>query len=780
MAPKPSYEELENRLNALKKENMELKRKADQYKGDHKKYSAIYDHWYNCIYIHDLAGNFIDANDASLGLLGYEKENIASLNFSSLLEKDQLPIAVEIIDEILQTGSHREMAKFRLKRKDGNCVWIETGGSLIHRNGKPWAIIGIARDVTDRVNARNTIEEKEARYQSLFENAPIGIGIADTHGKIINFNDAALAPGGYTAKDIIKINNIEKLYFDPNSRKKILSTLNSDGFVDKAEVQFKAKDGLPYDCLLSLIPVQYEGKECIEAIIQDITKLKSTEKNLRENRQRVEAIVESTSDWIWEVDENAVYTYCNKKVTDILGYEPAEIIGKTPFDLMPTSESEKIANIFKNIVDLQEQFSELENINLHKDGHQVVLETSGVPIWGENSEFMGYRGIDRDITARRQMMNDLKQAQNDLENKVERRTVELRDANLNLKNEIEERKQVEKNLRFHISFENLITSISTNFIKMSLEEIDSGLNSALENLGEFAGVDRCFFLLFSDDKKSLQLSHQWCADSIPPITQKDVLQTSKTEFAQWTHERILRGETIHVPQVIDLASTMDSPEGFHEIVVERFHAQSFLLVPMIFGETVIGMMGVDTVQNEKHWPEDIITLFNIIGKVFANLIQRKNTEQIIREREAELRIKSENLEEMNAALKILLEKRDSDRIELEEKMLSNINQLIEPYLVSLKQTSLSDRQFNLLTIIETNLNEIISPFARNYSSKYFKFTPKEIQIANFIKKGITTKEIAKTMGVSIKTIEFHRNNIRNKLGLKDGKANLRTRLLSFE
>ena len=779
MAPNSIFEESENSLKAIKIQNRQLKRKVNSLSEDQKKFRAIYDHWYNCLYVHDLEGNFIDANDASLKLLGYERDDIASLNFTSLLGEGQLPKALELIDEILTTGSHKKVAEFRLKRKDGNYVWIETGGSLIYQEGIPGVIIGIARDITDRRNAEEAVKEKEAQYRCIFENAPIGIGIADINGKIIDFNKTALEPGGYTTEDIINIKNIEELYFNPSSRKEILKTLNQHGFVDRAEVQFRTKDGNPYDCLLSLMPVQYNGQACVEAIIQDISKIKIIQTMLRESRQRFMAIVESTSDWIWEVDENGVYTYCNQKVRDILGYEPAEIIGKTPFELMPADESDKISKFFQKAAKFREPFSALENLNLSKDGREVVLETSGVPFYGENGTFMGYRGIDRDITERKQMIDALNHAQNDLEIKIEKRTAELKKANLNLEQEIKERKQVEQNLRYHIAFENLITSISTSFIKIPFDEIDRGIHRALKDLGEFADLDRCAFLLFSEDQESLSLSHQWCADNISPIKQEDVNRTLKTEFSVWILERILRGEAIHVPRVTELVSKTDSPEGIQEIVIDQFRSQSFLVIPMLIGETVIGMLGVDTVRKEKSWSEDIITLFKLLGEVFANLLQRKLSDQTIRKREKELQIKTQNLEEMNAALKVLIQKNENDKIDLEEKMLSNVNQLIEPYMDSLKLTSLSDRQANLIEIIKTNLDEIISPFARNYSSTYFKFTPKEIQIANLVKKGKTTKDIAETMSLSIKTVEFHRNNIRNKLGLKNQKANLRSHLLSF-
>ena len=145
----------------------------------------------------------------------------------------------------------------------------------------------------------------------------------------------------------------------------------------------------------------------------------------------------------------------------------------------------------------------------------------------------------------------------------------------------------------------------------------------------------------------------------------------------------------------------------------------------------------------------------------------------------ELEVKTTNLEEANTALKILLKKRDEDKIELEEKVLSNVKELVVPYLEKLKKSGLDDKQETYLSILESNLNDIISPFLRHLSSKYLNLTPAEIQIANLVKEGKTTKEIAELLASTRWAVDFHRNNLRKKLGLTNKKANLRTYLLSL-
>jgi PAS domain S-box-containing protein len=132
------------------------------------------------------------------------------------------------------------------------------------------------------------------------------------------------------------------------------------------------------------------------------TEAKRAEKTLQQSEERFRSLVETTTDWFWEVDENAVYTYSSPKIRDILGYEPEEILGKTPFALMPPEEADRVAHIFAPYATSRRPFKLLENTNVHKDGHLVVLETSGLPIFDVKGVFRGYRGIDRDITERKQ------------------------------------------------------------------------------------------------------------------------------------------------------------------------------------------------------------------------------------------------------------------------------------------------------------------------------------------------------------------------------------------
>lgn len=164
---------------------------------------------------------------------------------------------------------------------------------------------------------------------------------------------------------------------------------------------------------------------------------------------------------------------------------------------------------------------------------------------------------------------------------------------------------------------------------------------------------------------------------------------------------------------------------------------------------------------------------------FRDITEQKQILNALEQRERELMVKSKTLEEVNIALKVLLEQREKDKNEEEDKILFNVRKLILPYIDSLRQRRLDNEQATYLDIIETNLKNIISPFAKKLSSIQESFTPLEIRVADFIREGKTAKEIARTFGVSESAINLHRQHIRNKLGLNNKKINLRTYLLTL-
>ena len=156
----------------------ERERAVAALKESDERYRALFDRSLDSVYIHDLEGNFLDANKAALELLHYDPEDIPSLNFASLLSSpDQIPSAIKILDELKQTGFQKKSAEFRLKCKNGKYVDVGVKSSVIYRDSKPYRILGIGCDITERKLAEESLKASEEKYRLVVDNATEAIFI---------------------------------------------------------------------------------------------------------------------------------------------------------------------------------------------------------------------------------------------------------------------------------------------------------------------------------------------------------------------------------------------------------------------------------------------------------------------------------------------------------------------------------------------------------------------------------------------------------------------------
>lgn len=195
--------------------------------------------------------------------------------------------------------------------------------------------------------------------------------------------------------------------------------------------------------------------------------------------------------------------------------------------------------------------------------------------------------------------------------------------------------------------------------------------------------------------------------------------------------------------------------------------------------------------HEKRWFYMRATRLNLPGEIrvvvsHENITPLKKTEealklreQELKDRERELEIKTRNLEDANTALRVLLAQRERDKEEMEETLVANIREVVHPYLEKLGGSRLDGRQQAWLDIARSQLEGVISPFLKRISSLATHLTPRETEVSVLVKEGKTNKDIAEILGCSVDAIDFHRKNIRKKLGLTRRSVNLRAYLLSL-
>ncbi len=205
--------------------------------------------------------------------------------------------------------------------------------------------------------------------------------------------------------------------------------------------------------------------------------------------------------------------------------------------------------------------------------------------------------------------------------------------------------QVQHELEYRVAFEAIIIYATQNFINLAPDEIDDGINRLLQAIGSFEQVDRSYVLLFAQDDTVINNTHEWCADGIEP--QIHSLQALPTEPFDWSNTQLFRGEVVHIPRVADMPSEAAAEQ---QVYLQQGN-QSLIFVPMIEDGRTIGILGFDSVRRERHWSDETITLLKIVCQIVVNALQRKKTEEALRESERSLK---QRVEERTQELSTLL------------------------------------------------------------------------------------------------------------------------------
>lgn len=228
--------------------------------------------------------------------------------------------------------------------------------------------------------------------------------ISDNLGRVEWVNDGFTRITGYTLEEVRGIKPGDVLQGHGTDQKTVETIRRSlqRGYGFQVEILNYKKDGTEFWVAMEIQPIRDDDGHITQfiAIERDITERKQVETVLRQAEERFRTLIEASDDWTWEIDEYFVYTYASPKVSYILGYSQNEVIGKTPCDFMLPVEAERVRAILIEIAKNYKPFEYLEHHVKHKNGHLIVCETTGIPIFDKNGIFKGYRGIDRDITMR--------------------------------------------------------------------------------------------------------------------------------------------------------------------------------------------------------------------------------------------------------------------------------------------------------------------------------------------------------------------------------------------
>jgi PAS domain S-box-containing protein len=265
-------------LDFLAKEG-ERQQAEQAMRASEERYRALFDRSLDCVFLYDFSGNILDANQAVLNLLGYERKDIAMLTFASLLSKDQFPLAFQVTKEIKTTGHQKRPTEFRLRSKDGRWVYVETQSSLIYHEGKPFAIQGIARDLTERKQTEQALRENEEKFSKIFQCSPIGLALSTLkEGRYLDDNQAFLHLLQRSRAEVIGHTATElDIWDNPEQRAGMIAKLDEQGALHNVELLIRGRLGQTSAILWSAEKVVIAGTSCLLGLSMDITGRKHVE-----------------------------------------------------------------------------------------------------------------------------------------------------------------------------------------------------------------------------------------------------------------------------------------------------------------------------------------------------------------------------------------------------------------------------------------------------------------------------------------------------------------------
>ncbi|MBW1710640.1 MAG: PAS domain-containing protein [Deltaproteobacteria bacterium] len=488
----------------------------------------------------------------------------------------------------------------------------------------------------------------------------------------------------------------------------------------------------------------------IQGIILDITKRKRIEEELRESERKYREIASSIPGVVYQFvmrkDGSYYSPFMSEGASSILGISPQEVMND-PNSIFDRIVKEDRGYIDRSIIEsarTMDPWSQQFRVRL-KTGEVRWIRGSSIPHRLPNEDVL-WNGVLYDITDHERAREILQSEHNDLERRVSERTIEIAKANEELQEEIKERKQAEAALRAS----------------------EKKYRELVENLND---------IIYQTDENAVVTYVSPNVETIGGYKQSEIIGKKFTDFV---FQEDLEGR---MKKFKEMMSGGNEPTEYR--YATKFGQYVWIRTtakPIIESNRVIGVQGVLTDITKRKQAEEALLEAQANLKrhrdKLEEMIEQRTRE--LEEKNKELSVQAQKLGEMNSALRVLLDQRETDKEEFVKVLIQNLRTLVIPYLEQLKGRQHSAKLNANLEIAISNLQDILFSFGSTLASRYSNLTPREIQVASLIRDGKSTKEIAQLFNLSTRSIEYHRENIRKKLRLINKKVNLRSHLFSLK
>jgi len=381
------------------------------------KYKDLFEHSLDLIYINDLNGNFLDANDLTLFALGYEREDLSNAKLLDILEEEDLKVAYEVLNEIRKRGKQSKRVEYKVRAKDGNFIHVESYGIPLKKNGVIYAILGIGKNITDRKKAEQKLKDSEEMFRALYKEGPVATYTwkkVDNDFVFINFNN--------TAENITQGNvalflghKASEMYKDrPDILKDLYKCYSEKGHITR-EMRYKFQYSNEEKYLL--VNYGYVKPDLVIVQTEDMTEKRVAEEKLRESELKYRNLLDNLNVGFYQVTLDGRMLNHNQAHNIILGYDPSESLKDkdvTEFWQYPEDRESYLnylleRNVTKNYICRA----------LTKNGEKIVVELNSYLIRDEKGNPIRIDGTFSDITEKFNLERELKESEEKFRNIAE-------------------------------------------------------------------------------------------------------------------------------------------------------------------------------------------------------------------------------------------------------------------------------------------------------------------------------------------------------------------------
>jgi PAS domain S-box-containing protein len=356
----------------------------------------------------------LDINPRFTELFGYILDEVGGKDNAEMIVPEDRVEEARILAEKSRKGHVYDDA-VRM-RKDGSLVDVAISVAPMIIGGRLLGYVGLYKDITDRKRAEEALRESEERYRLLFEQCPIGIGIATSDGIVIDSNRVMQAITGYSKEELRKI-NLADTYEILEQRKALLEAVKQHGLTVDFSVRLKRKDGTLYNALLNVSRVRIKGKDFLQTTCQDITERKKAEYALQVSEKRYRTLFESTREGIITPDPDGRILSANLAAAAILGYEtPEELVGMYTGELYADQGQRRI--LLKELME-NGCVEDFEAVVRRKDGTYAHVLADITIERDKEGNILRTHGIFRDISERKRIEQSLRESEQKYKNLFE-------------------------------------------------------------------------------------------------------------------------------------------------------------------------------------------------------------------------------------------------------------------------------------------------------------------------------------------------------------------------